>query len=135
MRTLNLYIAAVVSLAGVGYAVAAPVPGFQANYTANFAACTLPNGTLAACETAINAHSAALVAAGIDLATANTAFTALRSEVFVANAADEDFRGLIDALFEQLLPDSGAIGPVAGDGGDGANALSIGTDGVSASAN
>jgi hypothetical protein len=129
MRTLNLYIAAIVSLAGVGHAVAAPIPGFEANYAANFAACTLPDGTLAACETAINAHSAALVNGGFDLVTANAAFTALRAEVFAANAADKDFRGLVDALFEQLLPNSGAIGPV------GANALSPAISGFSTSPN
>ena len=86
---------------------AAPVPGFESLYTAVFAACTPPAGTAGACEAAINAYSAALVAAGVEPAVALASFTELRSEVVAAGGAAE-----IDALFEALLPESGAIGPV-----------------------
>ena len=102
----------------VGTATAAPVPGFEAAYAANYAACVLPDGSLEACEGAINAHVAALLGGGIDIDDANAAFTGLRAEVFAANAADPEFRAAIDALFELLLPDSGA-GPDAGDAGGG----------------
>lgn len=86
---------------------AAPVPGFESLYAAVFAACTPPAGTSGACEAAINAYSAALVTAGVDPAVALASFTELRSEVVAAGGAAE-----IDALFEALLPESGAIGPV-----------------------
>ena len=100
-----------IGLFGVTATNAAPVPGFESFYDAVFASCTLPDGTLPACETAINAYAGALVAADIPIETANESFIALRAAVYVANAADEAFQIDIDALFELLLPDSGAIDP------------------------
>lgn len=90
---------------GTFQASAAPVPGFEALYNAVLVACTPPRGTPAACEAAINAYSAALVAAGIDPAVALRSFTELRAEVAAAGGG-----AVIDALFEQLLPESGAVG-------------------------
>lgn len=86
-------------------ALAAPVPGFEALYDAVLTACTPPLGTPAACEAAINAYSSALVAAGVDPAVALQSFTELRAEVRDAGGGD-----VIEALFEQLLPESGAGG-------------------------
>mgnify|MGYP000141505346 CR=1 FL=1 len=85
--------------------IAAPVPGFEELYEAVLVACTPPLGTPPACEAAINAYSAALVAAGIDPAVALQSFTELRAEVRARGGGD-----VIDALFEELLPDSGAVG-------------------------
>ena len=102
------------SLAGSGV-LAAPVPGNPAYvtlYNAAFVQCTVPAGTLPACEAAINAYANALVTDGVDIETANASFTALRAEVFAANASDPTFQAQIDALFEELLPDSGAIDDV-----------------------
>lgn len=87
-------------------AFAAPVPGFEALYNAVLTACTPPLGTPAACEAAINAYSSALVAAGVDPVVALQSFTALRAEVAANGGGD-----VIEALFEQLLPESGAGGP------------------------
>lgn len=84
---------------------AAPVPGFEGLYEAVLGACTPPAGTPAACEAAINAYSAALVAAGVDPAVALQSFTELRAEVVAAGGGEA-----IDALFEELLPESGAVG-------------------------
>lgn len=89
-------------------AMAAAVPGFEDLYNAVFASCTPPAGTPAACEAAINAYSAALVAAGVDPAVALQSFTELRAEVAAAGGG-----AAIEALFEELLPDSGAIGDQA----------------------
>jgi hypothetical protein len=114
MRKLIGLAVSVVMAAYAGSAVAAPVPGFEGVYAANYAACVLPDGTLEACEAAINAHVAALVGGGVDIDDANAAFTALRAEVFAANEPDPDFQAAIDALFELLLPDSGA-GPIGDD--------------------
>ncbi|WP_338719481.1 hypothetical protein [Devosia sp. XK-2] len=86
-------------------AMAAAVPGFEDLYNAVFVSCTPPAGTPVACEAAINAYSAALVAAGIDPAVALQSFTELRAEIAAAGGG-----AAIDALFEELLPDSGAIG-------------------------
>jgi len=118
MRKLITVLSAFLAFAGTGQAIASPVPGYESFYTANYAACTLPNGTVAACETAINNHVSALVGGGVDTAEANNSFTALRSEVFSANSADEDFRAQIDALFEQLLPNSGAVTAPTGGAAD-----------------
>lgn len=85
--------------------IAAPVPGFEDFYAAVLSACTPPAGTPAACEAAINAYSAALVAAGVDPAVALQSFTELRAEVAAQGGGD-----VIEALFEELLPDSGAVG-------------------------
>jgi hypothetical protein len=103
--------AGAISLATLTMSYAAPVPGFEALYQAAFAACTPANGvppSPEACEAAINAYSAALIAAGIDPAVVLTSFTALRAEVAAAGGGDA-----IAALFEALLPETGAINPAA----------------------
>jgi hypothetical protein len=112
MRKLLTTLAAigVLGLGAVSGAVAAPIAGFDAQYAAVSANCTLPNGTVPLCEAAINAYSGALVAANISIDEANASFTALRAEVFAVNAPNEPFQIEIDALFELLLPNSGAIG-------------------------
>ena len=112
MRKLLTTLAAigVLGLGASSAAVAAPIAGFDALYNAVFANCTLPNGTVPLCEAAINAYSGALVAADISIDEANASFTALRGEVFAVNAPNEPFQIEIDALFELLLPNSGAIG-------------------------
>lgn len=111
MRRLvaSIVTAGVLSVASLSGANAAPVPGYEALYNAVFVNCTLPDGTLQTCEAAINEYAGALVAA-VELPVANQSFTELRLEVFDANAADEEFQADIDALFELLLPDSGALG-------------------------
>jgi len=110
-------------------APAAPVvgnPDYVTLYTALIASCTIPNGSVAACTQAITAYSTRLAddAATVSLDIANASFTQARAEVFAANspepfAADppvfestKDFQADIDALFEQLLPDSGDVGPL-----------------------
>ena len=105
---MSLASAGVLVMAGASASNAAPVAGYESLYNATFTACSLPAGTVAACEAAINAYSAPLVSA-VDIAVANESFTALRSEVFTANAANAEFQAQIDALFELLLPDSGAL--------------------------
>lgn len=103
--------AGVLSMTALSATLAAPVPGFEALYQAAFAACTPAGGvaaSAAACEAAINAYSGALVAAGVDPAVALGSFTELRSEVAAAGGGDA-----IEALFEELLPDSGAVTPPA----------------------
>ena len=92
---------------GTFQAAAAPVEGFEALYSAVLTACTPPAGTPAACEAAINDYSAALVAAGVDPEVALLSFTELRAEVVAAGGGE-----VIDALFEELLPESGAVGGV-----------------------
>lgn len=109
MRKFVLIAVAAAGMCSASQANAAAVPGFEALYTANFNACVLPNGTLADCEAAINAHVAALVSGNTDQALATASFQSLRAEVFATNAPDEDFQAAIDALFELLLPESGAI--------------------------
>lgn len=86
-------------------AMAAAVPGFEDLYDAVLTNCTPPAGTPALCEAAINAYSAALVEAGVDPVVALQSFTELRAEVRANGGGD-----VIEALFEQLLPDSGAGG-------------------------
>jgi len=86
-------------------AVAAPVPGFEAIYQAVRSNCTPPAGSPERCELAINAYARALVEAGVEPDVALRSFTALRAEVAVAGGGD-----VIEALFEQLLPESGATG-------------------------
>lgn len=101
--------AGVLSIAALTISNAAPVAGFEALYDAAFAACTPAGGVApdpAACEAAINAYSQALIAAGVDPAVALQSFTELRSEVAAAGGGDA-----IEALFEELLPESGAVGP------------------------
>lgn len=105
------------TLGAAGSIYAAPVAGsadYVTLYNTVFSDCTLPDGTVAACEAAINAYAGRLVGDGVEIADANASFMALRSEVFAANAADDEFQALIDALFEELLPDSGSIGAPAG---------------------
>ena len=101
--------AGVLGMAAISASNAAPVSGYEGLYSAVFTSCTIPTGTVPTCETAINACAGALASA-VDLEVANASFTALRSEVFAANAADEGFQAEIDALFELLLPGSGALG-------------------------
>jgi hypothetical protein len=114
MRKLITTIAAagVLGMAAMSTSTAAPVAGYEGLYSTVFASCTIPAGTVPTCETAINAYAGALASA-VDLEVANASFIALRSEVFAANAADEGFQAEIDALFELLLPDSGALGNAA----------------------
>ena len=85
--------------------VAAPVPGFETLYAAALTACG-PTGSVEACTAAINAYSGAVVAAGVDPAVALVSFTELRTEVAAAGGTPE-----IAALFEELLPESGSVGP------------------------
>ena len=118
MRKLIIAVAAASTL-GLGATsgtVAAPVPGFEGLYSTLIASCSLPDGTEAACEAAITAYADALVAT-VDLDTANQSFAEARQEVFALNESDEEFQVAIDALFELLLPDSGAIDAPAADGG------------------
>jgi hypothetical protein len=96
-------------LTAVSSTVAAPVPGYEGLYNTVYTSCTLPDGSLAACESAINGYAGALVA-DVEPEAALQSFIALRSEVFAANSADDEFQAQVDALFELLLPDSGAIG-------------------------
>ena len=110
---LTFVTAGLTSFAPVTSLQAAPVPGYETFYDATFAACTLPDGTVEACAASINAYTDALISGGVSLDEANSSFTVLRADVFAANAADEEFAALIDALFEELLPESGAIGPVS----------------------
>ena len=74
------------------------------------AACTVDTGYVEACEDAISAYAAALVAAGVPLAVANQSFIELRAEVAALNGGDPTFLAAIDGVFETLLPDSGAVG-------------------------
>ena len=106
--------AGVLSMTALSATLAAPVAGYEALYTALITSCSLPNteGKVAECEAAINAYSGALVV-GVDLVVANQSFSEARLEVFALNASDEEFQAQIDALFELLLPDSGAIGAPA----------------------
>lgn len=100
--------AGVLSMTAFSAASAAPVPGFEAQYAAALAACTPATGTPAACEAAINALSAAMIAAGVPQDVALASFTELRSEVAAAG-------GFVD-IFEELLPESGAVTPPAATG-------------------
>jgi hypothetical protein len=105
--------AGVLSMTALSATNAAPVPGFEALYQAAFAACTPTGGAAAnpaACEAAINAYSAALIAAGVTPTVALASFTELRAEVTAAGGGDA-----IEALFEELLPESGSVTPPPGD--------------------
>ena len=118
MRKLIMAVAAAgaLGLGATSGTVAAPVPGFEGLYSTLIASCSLPDGTEAACEAAITAYADALVAA-VDIEVANQSFSEARQEVFALNGGDATFQAAIDALFELLLPDSGAIGAPAADGG------------------
>ncbi len=120
MRRLLTTLCAVGALSFSSVAYAEPVPGFEEQYNSALASCTVPAGTVDACTAAINGYVAALVGAGVPLEQANISFRALRTEVRVRNAANPQFLAAIEALFEQLLPDSGAVGggtpPAAGGG-------------------
>ncbi len=87
---------------------AAPVPGYEAQYATLIGDCTLPAGTVDLCGAAINDYSTALIGF-VDLSVANESFSEARRAVFAANEPDEVFQFAIDALFEELLPDSGAV--------------------------
>lgn len=118
MRKLIMAVAtaSTLGLGATSGTVAAPVPGFEGLYSTLIASCSLPDGTEAACEAAITAYADALVAA-VDIEVANQSFSEARQEVFALNGSDVTFQAAIDALFELLLPDSGAIGAPAADGG------------------
>ncbi len=118
MRKLitTLAMTGVLGLGATSVTSAAPVPGYEGLYNAVAVACSLPSedtaADLAACEAAINAYAAALVA-NVDISVANKSFQELRAEVFAANEPDEEFQADVDALFELLLPESGALAPAA----------------------
>lgn len=110
MRKLIMTIATagVLSISALSSASAAPVPGFEVLYQAALAACAPPGGaggSAAACAAAINALSTAMISGGVAPATALASFTELRAEVSAAGGGDA-----IEALFEELLPESGAVG-------------------------
>ena len=112
MRKLvaGLVLASGLSAPFVSASSAAPVTGFETQYSAVSGNCTIPLGALDTCEQAINAYAAALAAA-VELEVANQSFTELRSEVFTVSEPNEPFQVDGDALFELLLPESGALGP------------------------
>jgi hypothetical protein len=87
---------------------AAAVRGYEAQYDALIGGCTLAAGSVDLCGVAINDYSTALLGL-VDLSEANESFSEARREVFAANEPDEVFQFAIDALFEELLPDSGAV--------------------------
>ena len=132
MRKLIMAVATATTL-GLGATsgtVAAPVPGFEGLYSTLIASCSLPDGTEAACEAAITAYADALVAAGVDIEVANQSFSEARQEVLALNGGDVTFQAAIDALFELLLPDSGAIGgtlpaPEGGPGPEGTSGTPV----------
>jgi hypothetical protein len=118
MRKLlsTLAISGLIACGVQSYAAAAPVSGFEDQYSALIVACTLPVKELSICEDAINAYTGA-IAGAVDIETANASLTSTRSEVFAANEADETYQSEVDDLFELLLPDSGDVG--TGPGVDG----------------
>ena len=98
-----------------GGAFAAPVAGYETLYDALLTSCSLPTGTVPDCESAINAYSSPLVSGGVSLEQANLSFSSARQTVYAANESDKGFQAEIDALFERLLPESGAVtAPPAG---------------------
>jgi hypothetical protein len=101
--------AGVLSFAALANVSGAPIAGFESLYSTLITACSLPAGTVADCEVAINSYAGAIVDA-VSLESANASFSEARAEVFSLNASDEPFQAEIDALFELLLPNSGAIG-------------------------
>ncbi|WP_375450523.1 hypothetical protein [uncultured Devosia sp.] len=109
-----------------GAAQAAAVSGFESSYEALQTNCSLPVGLVNECESGIEAYSSALVGGGIALDEANISFSAVRLAVFELNAADSDFQLQIDALFDRLLPNSGAL---AGGDDDATSASLAGDDG------
>lgn len=119
MRRLLTTLCTVGALSFSSVAYAEPVPGFEQQYNTALTSCTVPAGTVEACTVAINGYVAALVAASVPLEEANVSFRALRAEVRRRNAGNPEFLAAIEALFEQLLPDSGAVGGVVPDAGGG----------------
>lgn len=106
MRRLMATIALSIFLgaATVSAAWATAVPGFETQYDAVKVACA-PTGTAEACIAAINTLSAAMIAGGVPADAALRSFTELRAEVVAAGGTAE-----IEAIFEELLPDSGSVG-------------------------
>ena len=102
------------SASGIAAAPVSGNPDYVGLYVAVFAQCTVPAGSLSACVSAFYAYANRVVADGVVFGTANESFSALRLEVFAANESDPAFQAQIDALFEELLPDSGAIGDGGG---------------------
>ncbi len=132
-----LALATTLGLGAVTASIGAPVSGFETQYDQAVTSCTLPAGTVALCDAAINGYSGALVP-NVDQVAANQSFTSLRSQVFVANESDKLFQADIDILFETLLPDSGAINAAPNNAPEGLNATpgdSDGPSGVSSSPN
>ncbi|MDB5622809.1 MAG: hypothetical protein JWR39_1372 [Devosia sp.] len=113
----SLLALALIPLAPAAYA--APVAGYESQYEAVRYNCSLPVGTVPNCETAINTYSGVLVTGGVSLDAANASFTAVRATVWTLNEPDPEFQADIDALFELLLPDSGALPGDPGAGFDG----------------
>lgn len=103
----------------VAGAHAAPVSGYGAEQDAVFA--TLYSGVVAACSgegasatgcrQAIGAYSGQLVAGGVPFEVANGSFAQLREDIAEANSGDTAMLATVDAVFEELLPESGDIGP------------------------
>ena len=103
---------ATASMLGLGFlspAYAEPVGGYDALYNTMITACSLPDGAVLDCNDAITAYATALVNDNIDEDTSNKSFMEARAFVFEVNAPDPEFQADIDALFELLLPNSGAI--------------------------
>jgi hypothetical protein len=109
-------IAGMLSLSAVSGSIAAPVAGFEAQYSAVVAACA-STGDAASCRAALTAYSSALVAAGIAPDVALASLRELRADVA---AAGGDL-----AIFDELLPETAATTPPAPDetpAGDGEGA-------------
>ena len=119
----------IAGLSAVSSSQAAPVAGYDGLYDAVISSCSLPAGTVDTCSAAITAYAGALINDGVAIEVANQSFSEARLEVFALNAADEEFQAVIDALFEELLPDSGAIGggAAAGAGDTGPSIVEGGT--------
>lgn len=90
-------------------AFAEPVGGYDDLYNTMITACSLPDGTVLDCNDAITAYATALVNDNVDEDTSNKSFMEARAYVFEVNEPDPEFQADIDALFELLLPNSGAI--------------------------
>lgn len=100
----TIAIAGMLSLSAVSASIAAPVAGFEAQYSAVVAACA-PTGDAASCRAALAAYSSALVAAGIAPDVALVSLRELRADVA---AAGGDL-----AIFDELLPETAATTPAA----------------------
>lgn len=96
--------AAVFSLSAINLSMAAPAaPEFAPAYDATFAICLA--GDVEGCRTNLQALIQAYIDGGVSETAALTSFTAMRADLVAAGAPQP----IID-LFEELLPDSGAVG-------------------------